>query len=107
MSFPPWCLLLVLFTSQDHFSSMSSCGDSSERLLELGLGSDVVWRYILSGRVFYSGDIEGIPGILGNKENLTFPRITSMVENGNRYQRKPKNKLADCAGFSGWAKLGL
>ncbi|KAL0857122.1 hypothetical protein Bca101_062276 [Brassica carinata] len=62
---------------------------------------------LCSSRTSYSGDVKGTPGIRGNSENLTFPRIRSMVENGYRYQGNSKNKLADCAGFSGWAKLGL
>ncbi|WZZ08809.1 hypothetical protein YC2023_094730 [Brassica napus] len=93
-------------------------GGSSERLLELGLGSGVVWRYIHTGfekvislwsssGTSYSGDVKGNPGIRGNEENLTFPRVTLKIENGNRYQRISKSKLAERAGFSGWAKLDL
>ncbi|KAL0643324.1 hypothetical protein Bca4012_041614 [Brassica carinata] len=64
----------------------------------------VWWR---SSGTSYSGDVKGTPGILGNEENLTYPRITSMVENGYRCRKISKNKLAECAGFSGWAKLVL
>ncbi|WZY94733.1 hypothetical protein YC2023_067062 [Brassica napus] len=47
----------------------------------------------------------GSLGIRGNKENFTFPWSSSKVENGNRFQRSSKNRLAECAGFSGRAKL--
>ncbi|KAL0795982.1 hypothetical protein Bca101_067359 [Brassica carinata] len=47
----------------------------------------------------------GSPGILGNKENLTFLWSSSKVENGYRFLRISKYRLAECAGFSGWAKL--
>ncbi|WZY95855.1 hypothetical protein YC2023_068184 [Brassica napus] len=63
-----------------------------------------LWR---SSGTSYSGNVKGSPGIRGNAENLTFPRVTLMVENGYRYRRISKNILAECAGFSGWAKLGL
>ncbi|KAG5407755.1 hypothetical protein IGI04_013874 [Brassica rapa subsp. trilocularis] len=62
------------------------------------------WR---SSGTSYSGDVKGTPCILGNEENLTFPRVTSTVENGYQSRRISKNKLAECAGFSGRAKLGL
>ncbi|KAH0875378.1 LOW QUALITY PROTEIN: hypothetical protein HID58_072740 [Brassica napus] len=62
------------------------------------------WR---SSRTSYSRDVKGTPGILGNEENLTFPRVTSTVENGYRSRRISKNKLAECVGFSVRAKLGL
>ncbi|KAF3507727.1 hypothetical protein F2Q69_00007645 [Brassica cretica] len=35
----------------------------------------------------YPGDNARIPGILGNKENLTFERFSLMAENDNRFQR--------------------
>ncbi|WZY91365.1 hypothetical protein YC2023_063694 [Brassica napus] len=53
-----------------------------------------------SSRSSYSGDDTGTPGIRGNEENLTFPWLSLMVENRNRFLI-----LAECAGFSGWAKL--
>ncbi|KAL0760383.1 hypothetical protein Bca101_076533 [Brassica carinata] len=58
-------------------------------------------------RSCYSEDVKGNPGSRDNEENLTFPRITLMVENDYRYRRISKNKLAERAGFSGWAKLVL
>ncbi|CAF2082760.1 unnamed protein product [Brassica napus] len=63
----------------------------------------VQWR---SSGTSYSGDVKRTSGILGNEENLTFLRITSMVENGYQSRRISKNKLAKCVGFSGRAKLG-
>ncbi|CAN6884940.1 unnamed protein product [Brassica oleracea] len=45
--------------------------------------------------------------IFSNEESFTFPRITSMVENGYQNRRISKNKLAKCAGFSGREMLGL
>ncbi|CAG7894676.1 unnamed protein product, partial [Brassica rapa] len=64
----------------------------------------VWWRSLGTS---YSVDVKGTSGILGNEENFTFPRVTSMVENGYRCRRISKNKLTECAGFSGWAKLVL
>ncbi|KAL0747369.1 hypothetical protein Bca101_029371 [Brassica carinata] len=58
-----------------------------------------------SSRTSYSGDDTGNPGIRGNEENLTFPWVSSKVENGNRFRRISKNGLAECARFSGRAKL--
>ncbi|KAF3551417.1 hypothetical protein DY000_02009434 [Brassica cretica] len=36
-------------------------------------------------RLCYSGGVKRISGIQGNEENLTFSRVTLMVENGDRY----------------------
>ncbi|KAG5414113.1 hypothetical protein IGI04_001680 [Brassica rapa subsp. trilocularis] len=65
---------------------------------------------LLLARLWYVLELspsDGTPGIRRNEENLTFPRVTLMVENGYRYRRISKNNLAERAGFSGWAKLGL
>ncbi|WZY80393.1 hypothetical protein YC2023_026777 [Brassica napus] len=70
-------------------------------------GVSYIPALVAFARPCYSGDVKGTPGILGNEENLTFPRVTSMVESGYRCRRISKNKLAECAGFSGWAKLVL
>ncbi|WZZ85627.1 LOW QUALITY PROTEIN: hypothetical protein YC2023_114206 [Brassica napus] len=64
--------------------------------------SSALWS---SSRTSYSGDDTGNPGIRGNEENLTFPWVSSKVENGNRFRRISKNGLAECARFSGRAKL--
>ncbi|WZZ82199.1 hypothetical protein YC2023_102771 [Brassica napus] len=84
----------------------------AECLLVLGCGQSVggalfELALVAFARHCYSGNVKGIPGIRGNAENLTFTRVTLMVENGYRYRRISKNILADCVGFSGWAKLGL
>ncbi|KAF3583317.1 hypothetical protein F2Q69_00031023 [Brassica cretica] len=83
----------------------------SECLLVLGCGQSVggalyELALVAFARHFYSGNVKGTPGIRGNAENLTFPRVTLMVENSYRYRRISKNILTECAGFSGWAKLG-
>ncbi|KAJ4901324.1 Uncharacterized protein Rs2_15275 [Raphanus sativus] len=44
-----------------------------------------------SSETSYSKDDKDSPGILGNKENLTYPKSSSEVENGNRFSRKLKN----------------
>ncbi|KAH0894090.1 LOW QUALITY PROTEIN: hypothetical protein HID58_056519 [Brassica napus] len=41
-----------------------------------------LWR---SSGTSYSGGVKRISGIQGNEENLTFSRVTLMVENGDRY----------------------
>ncbi|KAF2557171.1 hypothetical protein F2Q68_00016087 [Brassica cretica] len=69
---------------------------------------DVVYKPRLGGiarLMCYSRDDLRGPGIRGNKENLTFFGSSSMVENGNQFQRILKDGLAECAGFSGRAKL--
>ncbi|KAH0894222.1 hypothetical protein HID58_056651 [Brassica napus] len=40
-----------------------------------------LWR---SSGTSYSGGVKRIFGIQGNEENLTFSRVTLMVENGDR-----------------------
>ena len=55
----------------------------------------------------YSWDDLENPGIRGNEENLTFPRLSSEAENGNRLLKISKSWSAERAGFSRWAKLWL
>ncbi|KAF3500175.1 hypothetical protein F2Q69_00042837 [Brassica cretica] len=117
-----WCSWLSCVGFE---TSFSGCGDGynpsfcrfrrrlKQVLARFGMrfkascGVSYILALVAFARPCYSGDVKGTPGILGNEENLTFPRITLMVENGYRCRRISKNKLAECAGFSGWAKLVL
>ncbi|KAF2602375.1 hypothetical protein F2Q70_00027021 [Brassica cretica] len=74
--------------------------------VQASCGASFIPALVAFARHCYSGNVKGTPGIRGNEENLTFPRVTLMVENSYRYRRISKNNLTECVGFSGWAKLG-
>ncbi|WZZ71725.1 hypothetical protein YC2023_083095 [Brassica napus] len=75
----------------------SSCASLTEKVISF---VEIIGNYLLRKR-------QGNSRHRRNEENLTFPRVTLMVENGYRCRMISKNNLSECAGFSGWAKLGL
>ncbi|KAF2617505.1 hypothetical protein F2Q68_00038700 [Brassica cretica] len=75
--------------------------------VQASCGASFIPALVALARHCYSGNVKGTPDIRENEENLTFPRIMLMVENDYRYRMTSKNNLAERAGFSGWAKLGL
>ncbi|KAJ4889464.1 Uncharacterized protein Rs2_29212 [Raphanus sativus] len=92
----PGTVVLVLLTAE---ASTCSIWDAVQgvmwRLIHSSFGGDrKAWRklqvWLRSSGTSYSGNVKGTPGILGNEENLTFPRDMSMVENGYRSRRISK-----------------
>ncbi|WZZ52889.1 hypothetical protein YC2023_052996 [Brassica napus] len=69
--------------------------------VQASCGASFIPALVAFARHCYSGNVKGTPGIRENEENLTFPRVTLMVENNYRYRRISKNNLTECAGFSG------